>query len=190
MQSLTVCIFTHRNIYSQIYIPQLLLYHCEMFRYRFSLVLCSFGRKVVTLTLFFFFFKRKDNPRKSRLCEFCERSRIFAKIERHSQRIFPVADYRMAKYARMTVGMRIGVSRLVAVPRVIGEESDGGCNVKEDVERIFLDKWLSRSKRKRRERARARAPRERDECTRWGVGQPLYRHKMHFLRDLFLQNGA
>lgn len=41
---------------------------------------------------------------------------------------------------------------------MIEEESDGGGrNVKEDVKRIFLDKWLS--KRKQRERA------EKDECT-------------------------
>lgn len=43
-------------------------------------------------------------------------------------------------------------SRPVVVSRVI-EENDGGRNVKEDVERIFLDKWLSRPKRKRRENA-------------------------------------
>lgn len=56
------------------------------------------------------------------------------------------------------------------------EEIDGGGrNVKEDVERIFLDKWLSRPKRKQRERA------EKDECTRWSVEWPFYRHEMHFL---------
>ncbi|KYM83052.1 hypothetical protein ALC53_06317, partial [Atta colombica] len=34
--------------------------------------------------------------------------------------------------------MRVGQSRT----------RSGGCNVKEDVERIFFDKWLSRLKRK------------------------------------------
>lgn len=67
---------------------------------------------------------------------------------------------------------------LAVVSKMIEEESNGGGrNVKEDVERIFLDKWFSKRKRKRRERA------EKDECTRWSVEWPFYRHEMHFLWD-------
>jgi len=76
------------------------------------------------------------------------------------------------------MGWKDEESRRAVISRMIEEESDsGGCNVKEDVERIFLDKWLSRPKRKWRERA------EKDECTRWSVEWPFYRHEMHFLWD-------
>lgn len=94
----------------------------------------------------------------------------------HSQRISH-GSYRIVKYAHGWKGYEIA-PHLGVVSRMIEEESDGGGrNVKEDVERIFLDKWLSRPKRKRRERA------EKDECTRSSVEWPFYRHEMHFLWD-------
>jgi len=79
----------------------------------------------------------------------------------HSQRISH-GSYRI-RYTH--TGWKDEESRRAVISRMIKEESDsGGCNVKEDVERIFLDKWLSRlPKRKWRERT------EKDEYTRWSV---------------------
>lgn len=81
-------------------------------------------------------------------------------------------------------GIRNRAAPLAVVSRIIEKKGSGGCNVKEDVERIFFDKWLSRPKRKWREHA------EKDECTRWSVEWPFYRHEMHFLWDTLFAGRA